>query len=99
MVSAFWFLDSAVGVLGITDGEDVLGAADSLGETCGGADILRELGGVVRDSSWTADDIKVDAELKMEEPKPNIFPVTDSVVFAVSGLVFGLLKPATFPDS
>lgn len=48
--SGFSVLDSIGGILEGTDGEDIF-LADSLGETCGGADILRELGGVVRDSS------------------------------------------------
>lgn len=84
-------------ILGETEGVvfgETLGTADIFGETCAGADILRDPGGVVRDSSWTADDIKVDAELKMEEPKPNIFPVMDSVVFEASGLVLGLIDPS-----
>lgn len=36
--------------VGVLFGE-ILGVADILGEDCAGADILRELGGVVRDSS------------------------------------------------
>lgn len=53
---------------------------------CGNGD---DLGGVsfVRCrfcSSCTAELIKVDAELKMDDPKPNIFPPSDSAGFAVS---------------
>ena len=54
------------------------------------ADTFGETGGVV---------IKVDAELKMEEPKPNIFPVTDSVGFAASAFVLGPPKPNNPPES
>jgi hypothetical protein len=44
------------------------------------AGILGDTGGVL-----VGDVIKVDAELKREEPKPNIFPVTDSSGFVTSG--------------
>ena len=37
---------------------------------------LREVGGVVEGSSWTADEIKLDAELRKEDPKPRTFPET-----------------------
>ena len=60
-------------------------------------DILRDPGGVVRESSWTADVIKVDAELKIDEPKPNIFPFTDSVVFEGICSDLGLPEPSP-PD-
>jgi len=37
---------------------------------------LREVGGVVDVSSCTAEDIKLDAELRKEDPKPRTFPET-----------------------
>lgn len=60
---------TSVGCFGAT-----LGPGDDCGEACPGVDIFRDDGGV--DS---ADDINEEAELKIDEPKPNIFPVTDSV--------------------
>ena len=54
------------------------------------ADIFGETGGVV---------IRVDAELKIEEPKPNIFPVTDSAGLVETGSGFGPPKPKKPPDS
>ena len=44
------------------------------------ADVFGDSGGVL-----AGDVIIVDAELKREEPKPNIFPVTDSSGFVASG--------------
>lgn len=59
--------------------------------------ILGETGGVVLLSSWTAEVINVDAELKSEEPKPNIFPLMDSSGFA--GSLLAPPNPKKPPDS
>lgn len=37
---------------------------------------LREVGSVMEDSSSKADEMRLDAELKKEEPNPKPFPVT-----------------------
>ncbi len=43
-------------------------------------DPLREVGGVLEGSSWTAEEIRLDAELRKEEPKPSTFPETADTV-------------------
>lgn len=43
--------------------------------------------------------MKLEAELKIEEPKPNILPVTVSAVFAGLLWVFELPKPNSPADS
>lgn len=80
---------------------NVLGEAGGvvLGETWAVVDILRGVGGVILGSSWTAEVIKVDAEFKKDEPKPNIFPETDSADFAAVGCVLGPPKPKKPPDA
>ncbi len=49
------------------------GGVEVLAEVWEMVEPFREVGGVVEGSSWTAE-IKLDAELRNEEPKPRTFP-------------------------
>lgn len=52
------------------------GGVEVLAEIWETVEPFREFGGVVEGSSWTAE-IKLDAELRNEEPKPRTFPETE----------------------
>lgn len=52
------------------------GGVEVLAEDWEMVEPFREVGGVVEGSSWTAE-IKLDAELRNEEPKPRTFPETE----------------------
>lgn len=91
---------SAAGCLGSFTGT-ALGEAGGvvLGDTLDTVDILRGVGGVVLGSSCTAEVNKVDAELRKDDPKPNILPVTEPVAGAAAGCVLAPPNPKKPPDS